>query len=627
VIKCWNLSHFADFCLFVCRLSWVSTLLRLKTSSVGTQPRRVKAAFIWPFAIVLIFILGAFVATAYYLQVRVRDRALSERVAAVGKLVDQKLGKDTNLMQAVLRTMMGNPAIETAFASRDRVALLREAGPLFETLRADHRITHLYFNGPDLVNVLRAHSPQEYGDVIDRTTTTQARDQGVAVHGLELGPLGTLTLRLVMPWQRSNDVLGYLEIGEEIEYLVQEIRDSLSVDLFVMVDKRFLLPQQWQQGLALLGREGKWDRFDTQVMVAQTTPQVPAALNDSALGSLRGGATEVFEDGNRTLHLAMLPLADARGRRIGDLVVMRDITALQGTFQRSVLAVTLLSLLAGAGVLALFYFSLERVEQDYQRQHDLEHQLLRLGTEHQRMLQIEKLSALGTMVGEIAHQLNNPLVGVVNLAQLAAREADDPARTRELLKEIHRAGADCHAFIQSMLRFAKVSSFESRPTPIAQVIEETVLLFRQTESRQLPVETLLPERPVILTVDPILIRHALFNLLINAAQATPDDGAIVIALSPALNPDSGAPGWLLSVSDHGKGIAPDILDKIFLPFFTTRRDGTGLGLPVVQHVALLHHGYVTVSRRPEGGTQFAIWLPQDNKLTPDNPPAQLEHVA
>jgi len=601
--------------------------LRLKTSSVGTQPRRVKAAFIWPFAIVLIFILGAFVATAYYLEVRVRDRALSERVAAVGKLVDQKLGKDTNLMQAVLRTMMGNPAIETAFANRDRVALMREAGPLFETLRADHRITHLYFNGPDLVNVLRAHSQQEYGDVIDRATTTQARDQGVAVHGLELGPLGTLTLRLVMPWRRSNDVLGYLEIGEEIEYLVQEIRDSLSVDLFVMVDKRFLLPQQWQQGLALLGREGKWDRFDTQVMVAQTTPQVPAALNDSALGSLRGGATEVFEDGNRALHLAMLPLADARGRRIGDLVVMRDITALQGTFQRSVLAVTLLSLLSGAGVLALFYFSLERVEQDYQRQHDLEHQLLRLGTEHKLMLQIEKLSALGTMVGEIAHQLNNPLVGVVNLAQLAAREADDPARTRELLKEIHRAGADCHAFIQSMLRFAKVSSFESRPTPIAQVIEETVLLFCQTESRQLPVETLLPERPVILTVDPILIRHALFNLLINAAQATPDEGAIVIALSPALNPDSGAPGWLLSVSDHGKGIAPDILDKIFLPFFTTRRDGTGLGLPVVQHVALLHHGYVTVSRRPKGGTQFAIWLPQDNKLTPDNPPAQLEHVA
>lgn len=603
------------------------TLSRMKPSSLGVQPRRVKASFIGPFAIVLTFILGAFVAMAYYLEVRVRDRALAERVTAVAKLVDQKLSKDTNLMQAVLRTLMGNQAIEAAFASLDRDALLREAGPLFETLRADHRITHLYFNGPDLVNVLRLHSPGEFGDLINRETMTKARDQGGAVHGLELGPLGTLTLRLVVPWRGANGVLGYLEIGEEIGYLVDEIRDSLSVHLFVLVDKGFMLPQQWQHGMALFKRQGSWDRFGSRVVVAQTASQLPTALNDRVLASLGSGGTEVFRDASRTLHLAMLPLNDASGRRIGDFVVMRDITTLQQTFLNSVLAVTLLSLLAGAGVLGLFYFALERVERDYQRQHELEHQLLRLGTEHQRILQIEKLSALGTMVGEIAHQLNNPLVGVVNLAQLAEREADDPARTRELLKEIHRAGADCHAFIQSMLRFSKVSGFESKPTPMADLIEETVLMFRQTESRQLPVEVRLPRQEVVLTVDPILIRHALFNLLMNAAQATVDEGAIVIDLEPAANPDTGAPGWVLSVADHGKGIATDILDKIFLPFFTTRSDGTGLGLPVVQHVALLHGGFVSASNRPGGGTQFAIWLPQDHTLPQTNNLDQLPHAA
>lgn len=603
------------------------TLSRMKPSSLGVKPRRVKASFIGPFAIVLTFILGAFVAMAYYLEVRVRDRALAERVTAVAKLVDQKLSKDTNLMQAVLRTLMGNQAIEAAFASLDRDALLREAGPLFETLRADHRITHLYFNGPDLVNVLRLHSPGEFGDLINRETMTKARDQGSAVHGLELGPLGTLTLRLVVPWRGANGVLGYLEIGEEIGYLVDEIRDSLSVHLFVLVDKGFMLPQQWQHGMALFKRQGSWDRFGSRVVVAQTASQLPSALNDRLLASLGAGGTEVFRDASRTLHLAMLPLKDASGRRIGDLVVMRDITALQQTFLNSVLAVTLLSLLAGAGVLGLFYFALERVERDYQRQHELEHQLLRLGTEHQRILQIEKLSALGTMVGEIAHQLNNPLVGVVNLAQLAEREADDPARTRELLKEIHRAGADCHAFIQSMLRFSKVSGFESKPTAMAELIEETVLMFRQTESRQLPVEIRLPRQAVVLTVDPILIRHALFNLLMNAAQATVDEGAIVIGLEPAANPDTGASGWVLSVADHGKGVAPDILDKIFLPFFTTRSDGTGLGLPVVQHVALLHGGFVSASNRPGGGTQFAIWLPQDHTLPQTNNLDQLPHAA
>jgi len=240
------------------------------------------------------------------------------------------------------------------------------------------------------------------------------------------------------------------------------------------------------------------------------------------------------------------------------------------------------------------------------------------------VVQIEKLSALGTMVGEIAHQLNNPLVGVVNLAQLAAREADDPARTRELLGEIRRAGADCHALITSMLRFAKVSSFESHPSDMTQVIDETVLLFRQTDGHQHPVTLDLPAEPVVLTVDPILIRHALFNLLMNAAQASAPDGPVTITLAAQANRETGAPGWVLKVTDQGRGVPADALQKIFTPFFTTRKDGTGLGLTVVQHVALLHGGVVTVHSEAGRGTEFAIWLPETPNMTlPDVAPALL----
>ncbi len=161
-----------------------------------------------------------------------------------------------------------------------------------------------------------------------------------------------------------------------------------------------------------------------------------------------------------------------------------------------------------------------------------------------------------------------------------------------------------------MLEFSKVSSFESRPTDMAALIEDTVLMFRQTEERHLPVDVRLPGEPPVLNVDPILIRHALFNLLANAAQATEGNAGIAIRLEPLADPGSGAPGWSLSVADHGKGIAPEVMDKIFVPFFTTRSDGTGLGLPVVLHVALLHDGHVTATGRPDGGTQFAFWLPR-----------------
>jgi len=562
-----------------------------------------------PLAVVLVFIMGVFAVAALWVEDDIRDQDIAERTKAVEQLFVQKLDKDANLMTATMRAMMTNQAIEQAFQRRDRQALSRLVGPLFASLRDQHRITHLYFTGPDLINLYRLHSPDEYGDEIDRVTALQSKERLEAVDGLELGALGTLTLRLVMPWRRGDRVLGYLEVGEEIEHLISEIHESLSVDMLVLVDKRVMSLQQWQRGQTLMKRDGNWDRFATHAALAQTIDRLPAELNEPTLQKLLAGRTARIEDRGRLLHLAAVPLKDAGQRQIGDLVVIRDITGLATTFRWSIVAVTAISLLSAIGVLGVFYLALDRVERDYRRQHDLEHQLLRFNAEYGRILQLEKLSALGTMVGSIAHQLNNPLVGVVNLAQLAERGVDDPVRTRELLGEIRSAGEDCRAFVKRMLAFSKGSSFESKPTPMAELIEDTVLLFRQTENKNLPVEVKLPEEPVVLTIDPILIRHALFNLLVNAAQATTDDAAILITLEREDDPTRGVPGWSLAVRDRGRGMPPEVMEKIFVPFYTTHSDGTGLGLPVVQHVALLHNGQVNVSSEPGHGTRIAIWLP------------------
>ena len=582
----------------------------MSSVSPARQPRRIKARFIGPLALTLAFIMCVFAVAIYSIETRIRDRDLAERSAAVVKLFAQKLDKDTHKMMATLRAMMINPAMVNAFRQGDRAALAQQGGDLFRSLNAEHKITHLYFIRPDLVSLYRFHSPAVFGDEIQRVTLQQARESQKPVHGLELGPMGTLTLRLVMPWRQDGELLGYLEIGEEIEHLLDEIRHSLAIDLLVLVNKRYLTPAQWQRGLDLMQRSGDWARFGSHAVLAQTAEQLPAALDERLLQQLLAGRAAEISDFGRSIHLAGVPINDAGKRQIGDLVVMRDITALESTFQWSMIAVILISLLAAGVVLGIFYLALDRVERDYRRQHDLEHQLLRLDSEHRRILQLEKLSAVGTMVGGNAHQLNNPMVGVVNLAQLAEREADDPARTRELLREIRSAGEDCRDFVKRMLGFSKVSCFESRPTPMAGLIEDTVLLFRQAESRHLPVEVKLPEAPAVLTVDPVLIRHALFNLLVNAAQATPDgEDGIEISLERGEDRERNLPGWTLAVTDHGRGMPTEVMEKIFVPFYTTRSDGTGLGLPVVQHVALLHDGQVTVSSEPGHGTRFAMWLP------------------
>lgn len=588
----------------------------------GTRlPQRIKAKFFVPFTLALFLILLAFVLAIYSVERRVRDRDLNERSAAVANLFAQKLDKDTNLMMATTRALMTNLALAQALRDTDRERLAALGGPLFQRLRQDHRITHLYLNSAELVNIYRFHSPTVHGDSISRVTLTRAKVQQGAVHGLELGVMGTLTLRLVMPWHTPDGILGYVEIGEEIEHLIDEIRQSLSIDLVVLVDKRYVQQAQWQNGQALMQRNGDWQRFATYATLAQTTETLPATLDDALLAKLLAGARSEISERGRSLHLAMLPLDDIGGRRIGHLLLMRDISALEATVQWSLISVMLVSLITAITVLGVFYLALDKVERDYHRQHDLEHQLLRLNTEHRRLLQTEKLSALGTMVGEIAHQLNNPLVGVLNLAQLAERDADNPRRVRELLGDIRRAGEDCRDFIRRMLAFSKVSSFESQPTQIASLIDDTVLLFRQADSRHLPVDVALEDPAAIITLDPILIRHALFNLLLNAAQASKEDGRIRIAVQRESDPLRGIPGWQLTVEDQGRGMTPNEMENIFVPFFTTRSDGTGLGLPVVQHVALLHDGQVTASSSPGSGTRFAFWIPETS-VDKSNEPAK-----
>lgn len=570
--------------------------------------RRIKTSILGTFSAVVLFVVAAFFVTVYFIEHQTRDADLAQSVGAVETLLGQKVEREAKLMRAVAVAMFGNHELEAALAARDREALIRIVEPLFESIRSEHGISHFYFTGPDRVNLARLYDPDHFGDVIDRFTLLRARELDRTVHGLELGRSGTLTLRTVTPWHRDGETLGYVELGQEIEHLLLDIRATLGVDLLAFVDKRFLSRAQWEAGLRLLDRDGHWDDFESYVLAGQTVKDVSPALKQRFPAILAGATEMEAGDGGRSLFLAGLPLTNAAGNPIGRLVVLRDVSRLEATFRRSLLVATLVSVVAGIVVFLFFRSALARVERDYHRQYELELRLLRMSTEHQRMVQVEKLSALGTMIGEIAHQLNNPLVGVVNMAQLAERLADDPVRVRRLLAEIRQAGQDCGSFVQRMLGFTKVSRFRRKTTDMPALIRETMSLFRQSGGHRLAVELRLPDH-ALLTVDPVLLRHALFNLLSNAAQAMGGEGRVRVSLQPSA--EEGRPGWTLAVEDEGEGLAPEVRERLFTPFFTTRSEGTGLGLPVVLHVALLHGGRVDAADRPEGGARFAIWLPTE----------------
>jgi signal transduction histidine kinase len=288
---------------------------------------------------------------------------------------------------------------------------------------------------------------------------------------------------------------------------------------------------------------------------------------------------------------------------IGVLSLYRDPRDLNRTIQQGLYL--LWSVIGGAG-LVLFLTLYQVFRLVYSRQKTAESRFSKLTVEHERIVQIEKMSAMGELVGEIAHQLNNPLVGVINLAQLAEREVQNPQRVSELLAEVRKAGTECRAIVQRILRINQVSSSTLQSTDMKELVQDTIAFCQHSIALRHAVDFAAPDQSIVLPVDPVLIRQALFNLIHNAILAAPD-AQVYVTL--ALADRDGVRGIQLSVIDSGPGFDSETAAKLFKPFFTTRSNGTGLGLPVAQHIVMKHGGVVLAENLPTGGARFSIWLP------------------
>lgn len=301
--------------------------------------------------------------------------------------------------------------------------------------------------------------------------------------------------------------------------------------------------------------------------------------------------------------------ADGRATAvIGVLSLYRDPKDLNLTIQQGLYL--LWSVIGGAG-LVLFIALYQLFSVVYSRQKNAELKFSKLTVEHERIVQIEKLSAMGELVGEIAHQLNNPLVGVINLTQLAERQVLNPQRVAELLAEVRKAGTECRDIVQRILRINQISRSAPHPTDIKELVCDTITFCRQSIALHHAVGFAAPDQKVMLNVDPVLIRQALFNLIHNAILAAPDK-QVHVKLVFAEHED--VPGIALSVTDSGNGFNNKTAAMLFKPFFTTRSNGTGLGLPVAQHIVMKHGGVILAENLPGGGARFSIWLPSVTTL-------------
>jgi two-component system NtrC family sensor kinase len=238
-----------------------------------------------------------------------------------------------------------------------------------------------------------------------------------------------------------------------------------------------------------------------------------------------------------------------------------------------------------------------------------------------QLLQSEKLASIGKLSATIAHEINNPLNGILTYTKLIERKlADGTLREGEIpkfrsyLAIMERETERCSTIVRNLLDFARQREPSLKPdVDINEVIEDALsLLANQVALQEITVEKRYGQLPLLMA-DPMQLRQALLNIILNSCEAMQNGGILTVTTTSSSNKRKKT--VRVEIADNGVGINEKDLPKIFDPFFTSKEKGTGLGLSVVYGIINSHHGIIEVKSTVRKGTTIIITLPVDVMLT------------
>jgi PAS domain S-box-containing protein len=327
----------------------------------GTVTRRL----LWPLGMLVVLLVGGaawLLINAHEAELRQVSRSIKEE--ALGDL-QQLLAEQALGLEAAQIPIVRDSEVVAALKAGDRDRLLALCNPLFEELKRRAAVTHFYFSDPDRVCLLRVHKPEKYGDQFDRFTALEAERTGKVASGIELGPLGTFTLRVVRPVFDDGQLIGYLELGKEVEDVLGDIVGTEGVEKVLAIRKDALDQTRWEAGMDMLGRKSDWKRLSNHAVIYESMPLPEKAehlLVEEAPGHAPVDMLDEIRLGAETWRAMVQPVNDVSGRQVGVLLLLHDVTEMKAAHRRWMLAAGAIGFALVGGLLGAIIVMLRRTD-------------------------------------------------------------------------------------------------------------------------------------------------------------------------------------------------------------------------------------------------------------------------